>query len=303
MMYKILWFDDEHQTLETIKEDALLRDIELIGFSNAEEGLQELESNYMAYDGVLMDGLFYSDAEQKGTPDDSAFGKVGMKISNLKSQGVLIPCFIYSGQTSFVKDKNKLVDLFASIAAADGRVFDKSNDKDFEDLCLEIKKEAKQLPRTKVRHKHPEIFEVFDLGYLAVEKEIDLIQIVAADLPKSNNDLKAMLANIRSFVEALHYRLNTINVLPQNLSFNKRMGHLSGNISKESNWQPKSIVYQTKEIRNLQEWVYYTCGEYIHHLENEQFDGYIISNYAVESIRQGLLELILWFKKTYKEFH
>ena len=35
--------------------------------------------------------------------------------------------------------------------------------------------------------------------------------------------------------------------------------------------------------------------------ENQHNDGYMISNYAIESLRNGLLELLMWFKKTYQE--
>lgn len=302
-MYKVLWFDDEHKSFVSIKEDAVLKyKIKLVGFDNAEEGLYELRNNHIHYDGIILDGKFYSKPGQKGRPDESGFGKVGREISNLKNRGLVIPCFIYSGQKSFVKENNNLVDLFSDITFSDGKVFNKSDEKDFDELCNNIIIQADKLPQTKIKHNNQEVFEIFDLGYLSSDKEKDLLELLITNLPRTNNERKGMLTNIRSFVEALHSKLSAIKVLPSGLSFSHRMNHLSGNPTKSSNWKPTSIVYHTKEIRNLNEWIYYTCGEYIHHLDNEQYDGYHISNYAIESMRQGLLELILWFKKTYKQY-
>lgn len=40
--YKVIWFDDECNTLNIIREKAFLNDIRLVGFENAKEGIEEL---------------------------------------------------------------------------------------------------------------------------------------------------------------------------------------------------------------------------------------------------------------------
>mgnify|MGYP005851518813 CR=1 FL=1 len=301
-MYKVLWFDDEYETLEDIVEDCLLEDIQLIGFSNAKDGIKALNEDKYRFDAILLDGMFFNDDSQSGDPNDSAFGEVAIALSNLKAKGIIIPWFIYSGQKNFVKDNNRLVDLLKDDAFANGKVFDKNLDEDFKELCLEIKKAVDLQPLTQARHNNPELMEIFELGYLPESVEENLLSLLIKPLPNSNSELKEILTNIRSIQESCFVKLKGINVLADDLdTFNKKMNHLSGNISRSNNWKPRSEVYQTNEIKNLNEWIYYTCGTYLHYLENQHYDGYMISNYAVDSLRYGLYEILLWFKKTYEE--
>jgi hypothetical protein len=104
-MYKVLWFDDECTTLEDIVEDCLLNDIQLVGFSNAKEGLKTLNKDHYRFDAILLDGMFFNDAKQKGDPDESAFGEVAIALGQLEAKGIVLPWFIYSGQKNFVKEK------------------------------------------------------------------------------------------------------------------------------------------------------------------------------------------------------
>ena len=84
-------------------------------------------------------------------------------------------------------------------------------------------------------------------------------------------------------------------------SFINTVKHLSGNKTSASGYQPTTKEYQNDAIENLQKWLYFTCGKYIHNLDDEKYKGYMISTYAMESLRSGLLEILLWFKKTYEE--
>lgn len=43
--YKVIWFDDEHVNFQPIKDEALLENVQLIGFSNAKAGIPELINN------------------------------------------------------------------------------------------------------------------------------------------------------------------------------------------------------------------------------------------------------------------
>lgn len=302
-MYKVLWFDDEHKTLELIKEEALIANIHLVGFGNAKSGLKELEQNYKEYHAVLLDGLFFKNEKEIGdVKTGEAFAEVAKTLGNLKSQGIIIPWFIYSGQKSFVKDKNILLDVFSKDANACGKVFNKDNDEDFIELCNEIKKEANKLPITIAKNSYADIFEIFELGYLPDSVEENILDLLIKPLPQNNSELKAILTNVRSIHESCFLKLTSIRVIPRNItSVSQKFKHLSGNVRKENNWQPTTEVYQSKEMLNLNEWIYYTCGTYIHNLEDQHYDGYMISNYAVESLKSGLLEILLWFKKVYEE--
>ena len=300
--YKVIWFDDEHENFQTYKDEALLEDVKLIGYSNSKEGIPELKNNYKEYDAVLLDGLFFKEENQKGTDiDQTAFGEVAKVLNELKAKGIILPWFIYSGQPSFVKDKNDLLEVLKDKTFANGKVFDKNKDEDFIELLAQIKSSADKNPERTIKVNNPDIFSIFEEGILSEEVESQLISIFHDVLPKNKAELKALLTNIRSIQESVFIKLEGINVLPKNLSFHNKIKHLSGNKNAASGWNPTSTVYQTDEIENLQKWIHITCGTYIHHLEEQHYAGYMISNYAVQSMFSGLLELLLWFKKTYKE--
>lgn len=301
-MYKVLWFDDEHLSLEEIKEEAILQDIELIGYSNAEEGLVELKNNHDRYDAIILDGKFYQSKEEIGNDENKAFADVALELKNLKSQGIIIPWFTYSGQEVFVKEKDAYWDLLKDSNFANGKVFDKNKDEDFIELCSEIKKEADKRPETQVRHKYSDIFKIFELGYLSDEVEQQVLDLLITDLPTNISETKAIFTNIRSIHESCFIKLEGIRVIPNaNDKFITILRRLSGNVRRENDWKPTSEVYQTSDIENLHKWIYFTCGTYIHNLKDQHYDGYMISNYTIESLKYGLLEVLLWFKKTYKE--
>lgn len=300
--YKVIWFDDEHEKFQSIKDEAILENIKLIGYSNAKEGIPELRHNYKDYDAIILDGLFFKEEGQKGTDiDQTAFGEVAKVLNELKAKNIILPWFIYSGQPSFVKDKNDLLEVLKDKTFANGKVFDKSKDQDFLELLTEIKTAADSNPERIIKIKNPEIFSIFDDGILSDDVESQLMSLFKKPFYEDRAELKAILTNIRSIQESVFLKLEGIRVLQTGLSFNQKNTHLSGNKSHASRYLAISTEYQTIEIENLQKWIYITCGTYIHYLDQAHYTGTVISNYAVQSMFSGLLELLLWFKKTYKE--
>ncbi len=300
--YKVIWFDDEHKNFQSIKDEALLQNIHLIGYSNANEGIPELKMHYNQYDAVVLDGLFFKTADHKGSNiDDGAFGEVAKVLNELKAQNKILPWFIFSGQKSFVKDKNSFVELFKDDSFAKGKVFDKNKDEDFEELLNEIKKAADTNPERIIKIENPKIFSIFEEGILPDEVEEQVLSIFKKPSYGNRSELKAILTNIRSIQESIFVKLEGIGVLQNGLTFSQKNMHLSGNKSHASKWNPTTTEYQTSEIETLQKWIYITCGNYIHHLDQAHYKGHVISNYAVQSLFSGLLELLLWFNKTYKD--
>lgn len=300
--YKVLWFDDEHELFQSIKDEAREEKVQLIGYSNALEGIPELLKNHKEYDAVILDGLFFKTPDQKGTDiDQNAFGQVAKALSDLKATGVIMPWFIFSGQKIFLKDKNDVLEIFRDESFAKGKVFDKSKDEDFIELLTEIKKAADNNPERKLKVHNPEIFSIFEEGILTDEVESQLMSLFKKPYYDDRAELKAILTNIRSIQESVFVKLEGINILPKNLTFINKVKHLSGNKNAANGWNPTTNEYQTSEIENLQKWIYLTCGTYIHHLDQAHYTGSVISNYAIQSLFSGLLELLLWFKKTYKE--
>ena len=295
--YKVLWFDDEFEKLETIKDDALINDILLIGYNNATDGLIELESNLFSYDAVIVDGKFYTSSANTGDAvDDTAMVKVARALDKLEDKKK-IPWYILSGQLSFTKEINPYATAYKN-----NKVYDKNKDEHFDELWAIIKLEADQQQDTQIRHENQDVFSIFSLGYLPKELEQQVLELIESPVPLTRVEIKAMLANIRSIHESCLLKLKEIKVIPNSLEkFSAIIKHLSGNKTKENKYQPTTKEYQNDAIENLNEWLYFTCGKYIHNLNDENYKGYMISRYAVESLRSGVLELLLWYKKIYQE--
>ncbi|MCG8182758.1 hypothetical protein [Tenacibaculum piscium] len=291
MTYNVLWIDDEYKTRGTSfitlaeQDDIIIEAVE-----SHEEGMAKLKEKEGFYDAVILD------AKVKLNKADTTTNLKGLSASRdfliAYNKDKILPYFIYTGQPDYQKN-----DIFED---SYGKYYIKGTDN--EQLLEDIKKEVENIEIRRVKKKYSDIFEIFDLGYLPDSVEENILDLLIKSLPKNNSGLKGVLTNIRSIQESCFVQLENIRVIPNSKdSFNKILKHLSGNISKDRGYKPVTNVYQTIEIENLQKWIYFTCGRYIHYLEEQHNDGYMISNYAVESLRNGLLEILLWFKETYKE--
>lgn len=209
-MYKVLWFDDEYETLEEIVEDFLDNDIELIGVSNAEEGILKLKETPKRFDAVMLDGMFFNNSTQSGDTNDSAFGEVVMELNAMKSQGILLPWFILSGQKNFVKERSAMIEMLRKKAYANGKVFDKLDSK-FE-LCEAIKKAADESPFTKIRREYPEAFKSFEIGILEANHEPLLLDVLfcysKCDFRKKNINVQRDL--LEAIWKSLHFYIPCI---------------------------------------------------------------------------------------------
>jgi len=185
-IFKVLWFDDEIKKFNIDIDYANQQDIKIVGFDNALDGLAELKQNHKSYDAIIVDGLFHIKANQvtEGL-NQRAFGEVAKELLKLRNKGIVIPSFIYSGQKSFVKDRNDFVSTFKEVFFAKGRVFDKNKDEDFVELCHILKKEALKQPQTQARLNYPEIFEPFNKGIIE-NKYKDLLYKILINLQKKD---------------------------------------------------------------------------------------------------------------------
>lgn len=296
--YNVIWFDDEYNTLEIIREKALMNGINLIGYTNAVEGINELEKNVENYDAAIVDGKFFAtrDRYTNDEVDDKALFEVAMAIEKI-SDRKKIPWFILSGQISFTRETNKYADVFKN-----NEVFDKTSSEDLEKLWRILKTEADKQLETQLRHDHDSLFALFNQGYLDGSVEHQVLRLLMQPKPENKVELKGVLTNIRSIHESVFNKLEVIGIIPDSQAKPTQIiQHLSGNKSRQSDYEPTSRVYQNDSIENLQKWVHFTCSKYIHNLRDDNYNDYMISNYAVESLKNGLLEILLWFKKTYEE--
>lgn len=295
--YNVLWFDDQHKTddLQEIADKAFDKySIKLNGFESAEEGILELNKGF--YDAVLLDARFFSKINDvSGTEDLKGLSIVWSRLNQLQGQGIVLPRFILTGQTDLAKD--------STFKETYGVFYSKHDPGDLDRLFNDICTAADQRLETQIRHVHSDIFSIFTLNYLPANIEIQVLELIKAESSKNRVEIKSMLTNIRSIHESCFDALQTIGVIPRTaITVSNRFKHLSGNKSAANKYSPTTTEYQNDAIENLNKWIYFTCGKYIHNLSDESYCGYMISNYAVESLKNGILEILLWFKKTYTEY-
>jgi hypothetical protein len=289
MKYKLIWIDDQYTDQIGFITDAEQEEIELVPFKTSKDGMAELERNISLYDGVILDAKVYKDSENEVAKLDGLSASIH-KIVALSSSRV-IPYFIFSAHPD-------LLDSETFKAMLNGKATYLKNS-DNECLFQDIKAEADGNIETQIRHKNMRVFEIFQKKYLSADVEKQVLDLIKADLPKSKNELKGFLTWIRSIHESCLIKLEEIKVIPDaEASFNVIIRQLSGNKSQASGFAPTTKEYQNDAIENLNKWLYFTCGKYIHNLKDENYKDYMISNYAAESLRSGLLELLLWFKQT-----
>ena len=298
MNYKVIWFDDEYESLNLFKEQSALNDIKLTGFTNSYEGQKELEANIEQYDAAILDGKFLTKPDENlaSMVEDKALFQVATTLERL-SDRKKIPWFILSGQMSFTREVNRYADGFKNNV-----VYDKGSKSDWEKLWRDLKAAVNNLPETQIKHDNKSIFDIFNQGYLDSSVEHQVLRLLMQPKPKNKVELKGVLTNIRSVHESIFNKLEEIGIIPDSQArLSQIVKHLSGNRSDASNFVPTTSQYQNNSIENLHKWVHFTCSNYIHNLRDDNYNDYMISNYAVESLKNGLLEILLWFKKTYED--
>lgn len=289
--YHILWIDDKHEELGGFKLQAAQNDIVLNSFKSRNGGIAELVKNYPLYDGVLFDAKFFEDEDD--APDSEDLGALNKAKESLLQLPKKFEMFVLTGQAQLFEDKtfNTFVPKY----------FRKGIAEDINKLFAELKQSADKQIDTQIRHEHQEIFSIFSSVYLPAEIELQVLELIKAELPVNRVQIKSMLSNIRSIHESCMLKFEEIKVIPDSQAqFSNVVKHLSGNKTHPT-YLPTTKEYQNASIENLNKWIYFTCGQYIHNLKDENYKDYMISKYAVESLRNGLLELLLWFKKTYEE--
>ena len=219
-VYNVLWFDDEHDTLEAIAEKAIGNDVELLGVKNAEEGLEILKTRRNEFDAVLVDGKFYENALDQSNKviSDQAFGKVAFHLQSESDKGNYMPWFILSGKPSFSKEKHPMVTLLGKSAFGDGKVFDKNLDEE-DELFTQMKKAINESDQFKVKQKYKKILDLIDDSYLGKSEE-ERLNIIVSNLEKIEDDYstKDLFTPIRKIIERIMDRLREIGSIPGDLT-------------------------------------------------------------------------------------
>jgi hypothetical protein len=308
--YKVIWFDDEYPSLNIIREKAFLNDIELIGFGNAMQGIEELEKNIKTYDAAIIDGLFFLNSDQSGTPSsDKAMFDVAVALERLSSLKKL-PWFILSGQVSFTKEKNRYAD-----GLKENQVYDKLNDDHLGKLWQDIKIEANKQIETQIRLKYRRAFEVCTekyIGEVALKHLLDIV--INTEYPNETFDDEKYFNGLRKVIEYVFRASNRLGLLHDkcipngivNLTWaslfmsnrelelkpsTERIGCLKIHFPSVLGRNIKSILDITSAASHTE------AEREIGKLNFSEYKKNITSNYLLYSLTFQVMDLLIWFKK------
>lgn len=298
--YKVLWFDDEWEELEEISEEALDFDIELIGVSNAEKGLEML-NNLENFDAVLLDGRFYKDANQiKNDESDKAFGMVAKELDKRVGSNNFIPWFILSGQPSFVKEDNKLVELFEDNSKAWGgdKVHDK-NDDDNTSLWKDMVKAIETTDSYIIKKKYSAVFQVITNGTIAKEHNSRLISVIQnIHNPDQINNAIDLFNPLRKIIEGVKDKMIDLNIIPSDLPFNKLSYFVAGEHNQYSfkkEIAPPVIKHLFKNVIPILQEASHGKKEML--LSLEEFHHSTNRSYLYSSTAYQVMEILIWFNE------
>jgi hypothetical protein len=208
-LYKVVWFDDEHEEMEDFKALAPCENIELIAFKSA-EGLGYLENNLEQIDAVILDAMFFmKELQEKGTEDLRGFKAVQKRIEQLKTNKYF-PTFIFSGQTRFDKDTT-FNELY-------GKHYRKTSPGDIDKLFEDIRNSIEHAAAHSLKEKYDKLLQVCDDRYIGLSQYERLFaaikKIDSSDLIRNTED---MFLGMRKIIESMFIKLSELGIIPKEL--------------------------------------------------------------------------------------
>lgn len=155
---RVLWGDDEcrSNSLDSMYHFAQLNGFELVGYVSAEEVIRELINNVAHYDAVLLDAHFFLNTGQsQGTENGSALVRVFSAYDQLQLQDKP-PCFLLSGQTTFTKEPNPILE------GREIKCYDKTKIDDVDQLFEDMRHAVENAPDIRLKQKYAEVLDICD---------------------------------------------------------------------------------------------------------------------------------------------
>lgn len=297
-VYKVLWFDDEHENLELIKDAARSNGIILHSVTNEVDGIRELEKGLHLYDAVIVDGKFYRKPGQSGDAiDDNAWASVARYLDAIANKKKM-PWFILSGEVSITKDKNAVVDLFKP-----EKIYNKYNDDDVSLLWEDIKAAADTQYDTQLRHKYRRAFEVCTNDYIGVDAAASLLYILTTVKNDDvNSDTEERINSVRKIVEKILHAFNRIGVLPTEVlkgrgglnSSSKFLCNALRSYSYTEEILPPAIAFLLQSVMQVTQDGSHADGDLS--IKADQFIKSQPTGYFFKSLVFQLLEILVWLK-------
>ena len=184
--YHIIWIDDKCNEDPFFVLSAKKNGIIIHAYEFVKDGLDELENNYIRYDGIILDvKCLY---ESKNEVDQSKGFYIARKflLQLTNKTGNEIPCFVYSGQPDYTSNAE-----FENYLNGE-KLYIKG--KDNKQLLADIKSTADKRLSTQIRHKY--LDEIGELPDNIVSEMTDILTYVengVTNKPDVFNKMRAVL--------------------------------------------------------------------------------------------------------------
>lgn len=208
---KIVWIDDEYQSLQNIELGFYKAGIEFVGFEDALKAINYLKVHYEQIDALVVDGNFFIHE------DDVSIDRKGKALSlvldslrELKHKKD-IPYYVLSGQLNFRNREAPILD-YKDIA----EVYDKLKPEHLENLCTRILQDSLSNPKRQIINKYKSVFEVVSSFREPKILEDNLVNILQG-IEHNDNDF----TGIRKIIEGLFFTLGDLGIIPEDLILEK----------------------------------------------------------------------------------
>ena len=283
----VLIIDDDLSFVEDLQRDANPYRIRLDHVTNLEDGLLKLqEKGERHFAGVILDVICLKDRKQQ-IPDPSFISKAKEEFDK---RAPALPKVILTGETARAES-------FREIFHGNTNVYHK-NSEQIEEMLKYLVEQSEQLPKYKFSKKYPEVFSVFDNGYLGATEE----QALLTCLEKMDNFEPTVIADnlgrLRRLQESIYLAINKIdpNVVPigtiekNGPNCRKIMSHL----------RIKRYVDEDKIVDKFADTVYTVASDYGNHVPNTT-PQYHPTRFSVQAVTFAMLDLLMWFKSIVDE--
>lgn len=278
----VLVIDDDPSFVEDLQRDANPYRIRLDHVTNLEDGLNKLqEKGERNFSGVIFDVICLKERKQQ-IPDQSFISKAKEEFDR---RAPTLTKIILTGETA-------RAETLKGLFQGNTNVYHKSSEQ-IEEMMKYLVEQSEQLPKYKFSKKYPEIFSLFEDGYLGSTEEQMLLTCLEKMESFEPTEIADNLGRIRRLQEALYLALNRVDpsIVPTGSiekngpNCRKIMTHL----------RTKRYVDENKIVDKFSDTIYTIASDYGNHVPNTT-PLYPPTKFSVQAVMFAMFDQLLWFK-------
>lgn len=296
VLYKVLWIDDEYETLPGTIRQAKAHNINLIPFKSLNAGMDELKKNYSFYDGVLLDAKILENEDDEAGTEDTKFVHRAKEQLDQLSEKKKFEVFVLTGQVE-VYDSKIFRDMYL-------KVYKKGDQEDIDRLFNDLKDAADNQLDTQLRHTYKRVFDVCTEDYIGTYAGQDLLSLLKVE---DESNIDNHFNTIRKIIDDLFTAFNKFNLLPDEfvipkVALNPSSIFLAGQLQNEKTHEvykqythlhethlPSQIAYYLRTILYVTQ-----SGSHRSHIDEHV--RAVQTSYLLKSTLFQLMDVLVWFK-------